>query len=229
MTFAPRVRYAAFGGRRSAAEAGRLLMRAVNKLRRPRTKPAEERRDELMIAAQRLFIEKGVAATSIEQITNGANIAKGTFYLHFASKDHVLFALRERFVREFLDRIKKAIAQRREEDWKGKLAAWAAAGITGYVDAAALHDIVFYEFQAPSPKKHGDNLVVAHLSALLASGASAGAWSIDDPRFTADFLFHGLHGVVHDAMAKQKRVARSALVRKLQQTCFRAVGLRTAR
>ncbi len=182
-----------------------------------------------MNAAQRLFIKNGVAATSIEQITDGANVAKGTFYLHFSSKDDVLFALRERFVRELLDGIKSAIAKRREEDWKGKLAAWAEAGIAGYVDAAALHDIVFYEFQAPSPKKHGDNPVVAHLSALLAAGTSAGAWSVDDPRFTADFLFHGLHGVVHDALARKKRVARSALIRKLQQTCFRAVGLRAAK
>jgi AcrR family transcriptional regulator len=36
--------------------------------------------------------------TSIEQITDGANVAKDTFYLHFASKDDVLLALRDRFV-----------------------------------------------------------------------------------------------------------------------------------
>jgi AcrR family transcriptional regulator len=201
-------------------------MRGASKLR-PRTKPAEERRDELMNAAQRLFIAKGVEATSIEQITDGADVAKGTFYLHFVSKDDVLFALRERFVREFLESIENAIAKQREKDWKGKLGAWAAAGIAGYLDAAALHDIVFYEFQAPSPKKDGDNIIIAHLSGLLGAGGAARAWSVDDPEFTANFLFHGLHGIVHDALAKQKRVARPALVRKMQRACFRAVGLRS--
>jgi AcrR family transcriptional regulator len=196
-------------------------------LRRPRTKPPEERRDELMNAAQRLFLEHGVGATSIEQITDGADVAKGTFYLHFKSKDDVLFALRQRFVRELFANIENAIAQQRAKDWKRKLGAWAAAGTAGYLDAAALHNIVFYEFQAPLPKKDGDNIIIAHLAELLEAGSDARAWSVEDPEFTANFLFHGLHGVVHDALAKQKRVARSALIRKVQQMYFRAVGLRS--
>ena len=193
--------------------------------RRPRTKPPEERRDELMNAAQRLFLENGVGPTSIEQITDGADVAKGTFYLHFASKDDVLLALRERFVRDFLSGLKIAIGKRPEQDWKGKLAAWAKAGITGYLDRAALHDIVFHEYQPRSPKQPGDNVVIVHLSGLLEAGTAAGAWSVDDSRFTATFLFHGLHGVVHDALAKNKPVAPSPLVATMQQACFRAVGL----
>ena len=180
-----------------------------------------------MDAAQRRFIADGVEATSIEQITDGADVAKGTFYLHFDSKDDVLLALRERFVRELLDKVKMAIAKRGAKDWKGKLAAWAAAGISGYLHAAALHSIVFYEFQAPSPKKDGDNIIIAHLSGLLEAGSAARAWSVNDPRFTASFLFHGLHGIVHDALANQKRVARPALVRKMQRACFRAVRSRS--
>ena len=39
---------------------------------RPRTKPPETRRTELMDAAQRLFLEHGVGPTTIEQITAGA-------------------------------------------------------------------------------------------------------------------------------------------------------------
>jgi AcrR family transcriptional regulator len=178
-----------------------------------------------MNAAQRLFLKNGVGSTSIEQITHGADVAKGTFYLHFASKDDVLLALRDRFVRELLESLKKAVARRPEEDWKGKLAVWAKAGITYFLDAAALHDLVFHEYQHPSPKDHGDNIVIDHLSELLEAGAAAGAWSVDDHRFTATFLFHGLHGVVHDALAKENRVTRSRLVAKLQQACFRAVGL----
>jgi hypothetical protein len=63
---------------------------------------------------------------------------------------------------------------------------------------------------------------------LLEAGTAAGAWSVDDHRFTAIFLFHGLHGVVHDALAREKRVTRNLLVAKLQQTCFRVVGSASA-
>jgi AcrR family transcriptional regulator len=193
--------------------------------RRPRTKPPEERRDELMNAAQRLFVANGVGPTSIEQITDGADVAKGTFYLYFSSKDDVLLALRARFVRDFSESIKTAIAKRPAQDWKGKLAAWAQAGVTGYLDAAALHDIVFHQYQPAARKQEGDNVVIAHLSELLEAGTAAGAWSVDDPRFTATFLFHGLHGVVHDALAKNKRVAGAPLAARMQQACLRAVGL----
>jgi AcrR family transcriptional regulator len=199
-------------------------MRDLGKFR-PRTKPPQERREELMNSAQRLFLQNGVDLTSIEQITDGANVAKGTFYLHFASKDDVLLALRDRFVCALLEDLKKGISKCSEADWKGKLAAWAKAGVTYFLEEAAIHDLVFREYQLPSPKGESENIVILHLSGLLEAGTAAGAWSVDDHRLTAIFLFHGLHGVVHDALAKENRVARDLLVAKLQHACFRTVGL----
>lgn len=192
---------------------------------RPRTKPSEERRAELMDAGLKLFIEKGVAPTTIEQITAGARVAKGTFYLHFNSKEDVLAALRERFVRELLQGIQNAVAELPVDDWSGKLEAWATASIDGHFDALPLHDIVFHEFKAHSREEHSDNILVAHLSALLDAGAVAGAWHVEDSRFTAVFLFHGFHGIVDDALVKEKRVNRPRLAKKLTAHFFRAVGL----
>ena len=60
---------------------------------RPRTKPAEIRREELLDAAEQLFLTRGIAATSVDAIVGGADVAKGTFYLHFQSKEHLLAAL----------------------------------------------------------------------------------------------------------------------------------------
>ncbi len=48
--------------------------------RQPRTKPAEVRLEELMAAAQQLFLDKGVDATTISDIVAAAGVAKGTFY-----------------------------------------------------------------------------------------------------------------------------------------------------
>jgi AcrR family transcriptional regulator len=124
-------------------------MRVVTKFR-PRAKPPQEPRDELMNSTQRLFFENGVGSTSIEQITGGANVAKGTFYVDFASKDDILLVLRARFVRELSEGLKIAIKRQPEEDWKGKVAAWAKAGITYFLDAAAPHDFVFNEYRPPS-------------------------------------------------------------------------------
>jgi AcrR family transcriptional regulator len=195
---------------------------------RPRTKPPEERRDELMNAAQNLFIEHGVGQTTIEQITAAADVAKGTFYLYFSCKEDVLAALRQRYVQGLLAGIKSGVDATPEGDWRGKLATWAEASIAGYLDAILLHDIVFYESRPTGRRGLVDNVIINHLRGLLEAGMAAGAWAIDDPGFTAVFLFNGFHGIADDASSREKRVARNFLTAKLQQACFRAVGLSPA-
>jgi AcrR family transcriptional regulator len=199
-------------------------MRAALKTR-PRTKPAVERREELMNAAQRLFLKYGVGPTTIEQITSGAAVAKGTFYLYFSSKEDVLAALRGRFGQDLAARIKTAVAQNKEEDWKGKLSAWAEAGVAGYLDSGQLHDILFYASRPPTRKGLVKNVIIDGLVELLQGGAAAGAWSVDDPEFAAVFLFNGLHSVVDHAQTNEKRVTRSRLTHRSQRLCLRAVGL----
>ena len=198
-------------------------MRAAVKTR-PRTKPAEERREELMNAAQRLFLKRGVGATTIEQITTGAAVAKGTFYLYFSSKEDVLAALRGRFGKDLAARIRTAVAKNKGEDWEKKLSAWAAAGVAGYLDSAQLHDILFHASRPPPRKGLVKNPIIDGLVELLQGGVAAGAWSVDHPEFTAVFLFNGLHSVVDHAQANEKRVDRSRLTHRSQRLCLRAVG-----
>jgi AcrR family transcriptional regulator len=192
---------------------------------RPRTKPPEVRREEIMDAAQRLFLEQGVGSTTIDHVAAGADVAKGTVYLHFASKQSLLAALGARFAEKHLACINSALAVKSEQDWAGKLAAWAEASVTFYLDSIALHDMLFHEARAPTREGLVDNLVIDHLTSLLNAGADAGAWPIDDARFTAVFLFSGMHGIVGDAHLKEKRIVRSRLVKRLQQVCFRTAGL----
>jgi AcrR family transcriptional regulator len=198
-------------------------MRKPNKSR-PRTKPPEERRDELMTAAQGLFLEQGVAPTTIEQITSRADVAKGTFYLYFSSKENLIAGLGERFAQAHLASIKAAIAERANDDWVGRLATWAGACADFYLNSIALHDILFYESRSPTREGLVDNIVIDHLSELLQAGVVASAWSVSNPRFTAVFLFSGLHGAVDDAVTKEKKINRGRLVKRLEQLFFRTVG-----
>ncbi|MDI5924782.1 TetR/AcrR family transcriptional regulator [Rhizobium leguminosarum] len=195
---------------------------------KPRTKPPEERRDELMTAAERLFLEKGVELTTIEEITTGAGVAKGTFYLHFSSKADVLQALRARFVQGVLDGIVTAVEGRRQEDWRGRLVAWSMACATGYLDAAGLHHLAFVT--APPATREGlsRNILIDHLNELLAAGAGENAWSIDDPGFTAVFLFKALHGVVNQPGIGATPSARAELLRAIEVHFLRGLGLPSA-
>ena len=53
----------------------------------------EATREQIMTAAARLFRERGYAATTVDEIAEAADVAKGTFYYHFASKEQLMVDL----------------------------------------------------------------------------------------------------------------------------------------
>ena len=59
---------------------------------------AEARPDEVLDAALELFIEKGFAATRVEDIAKRAGLSKGAVYLYFSSKEAVLEGLVRRAI-----------------------------------------------------------------------------------------------------------------------------------
>jgi len=54
-----------------------------------------ELRERLFRAALDLFAKQGFAETTVEDITNAADVGKGTFFNYFPSKDHILLAFAE--------------------------------------------------------------------------------------------------------------------------------------
>lgn len=63
---------------------------AVARLTRAESK--ERTRQRLLKEAQRLFRERGYAATSLEQIADAAEVTKGAIYGHFASKEDLMIS-----------------------------------------------------------------------------------------------------------------------------------------
>ena len=60
-----------------------------------RERQSLERRERLFRAALDLFARKGFAETTVEDITNAADLGKGTFFNYFPSKEHILLAFGE--------------------------------------------------------------------------------------------------------------------------------------
>ena len=60
-----------------------------------RKRQSLERRERLFRAALDLFARKGFAETTVEDITNAADLGKGTFFNYFPSKEHILLAFAE--------------------------------------------------------------------------------------------------------------------------------------
>lgn len=77
----------------------------------------QEKKQSLLTAARELFIENGVAKTSIDQIASRAQVAKGTFYLYFRDKEDLLQALIYRISCHVLDEAYRVMDSRRTEDF----------------------------------------------------------------------------------------------------------------
>src|ERR1700675_1763000 len=60
-----------------------------------RERRGAETRESLFRAALDLFAQKGFTETTVENITEAADVGKGTFFNYFPSKDHILLAFGE--------------------------------------------------------------------------------------------------------------------------------------
>ena len=71
------------------------MLKSVSKHRaKPRrTRRKESRPGELLEAALELFIERGFAATRLEDVASRAGVSKGTLYLYFKSKEELFKAV----------------------------------------------------------------------------------------------------------------------------------------
>ena len=56
----------------------------------------ERTRTELLAAAEELAAKRGLDTVSVDEITASANVAKGTFYVHFTDKSELVRAIGER-------------------------------------------------------------------------------------------------------------------------------------
>ena len=69
-------------------------------------KDAEERRNEILDAADELFSQKGFDHTSTNDILDKVGIARGTLYYHFKSKEDIMDALIKRYHDGLLGNVK---------------------------------------------------------------------------------------------------------------------------
>jgi TetR/AcrR family transcriptional regulator, transcriptional repressor for nem operon len=188
-----------------------------------RTKPAEQRRADLLEAGQELFLANGVAATSLEDITTRAGVSKGLFYLYFRSKDDLLLALQDQFSVELAERIRAATDP--VADWPAKLDACVKAIFDSYQERDDLHEVLFH---------HGGHVSASHrvthaftlraIRDLLADGTTAGVFDVEDPEATAVLCWASTHGL-DPGFQGQPAPAGGRLIRAAQRLFRRAAGI----
>ena len=168
-----------------------------------RTLPRAARRQQLLEAAIAVFRAKGLRATSVDDIVLEAGVAKGTFYLYFATKDDVVTAIAERLIEGVAERIEAAAANS-ELSPVQRIAAFGDA-LVQVGDAAFEREIVEIVHRPENRAVHDrmSEQVMARLkptvSSIIADGIARRAFDPQDEQRAAAFVlgaFSQLHDVV---------------------------------
>lgn len=93
-------------------------MDVMERRRGRRARERERRRSEILVAARRVFAEKGFAQATIEQIADGCELSPGAIYLYFRSKEELYVSLLFQAMELFEERFTQIRASRRRPDRK---------------------------------------------------------------------------------------------------------------
>ena len=186
-----------------------------------RTKPAEQRRAELLAAGQALFGAKGIAATSLEDIAQRAGVSKGLFYLYFHSKEDLVLALQEQFSHQVAARMRAAADS--QADWTAKLDACVQASFECHRDLHDLHEVLFHHAVPVGHRAHPAHaLQTGVIQDLLEAGTAAGAFDVADPETTAVLREHAR---LRPRYPPRDGPDEARLIRVAQQLFRRAAGV----
>lgn len=75
-------------------------------------KEAEERKNEILDVAEKLFENKGFDDTSTKDILDEVGIARGTLYYHFKSKEEILDAVIERITNQIMSAAARIVKEK---------------------------------------------------------------------------------------------------------------------
>jgi len=91
------------------------------KLMSPRPNVSDERKAQILNAAESVFTKKGFDEARMDDIAEKTGLSKGTLYLYFKSKDDLIIAILDRvFQREFrqLENLKEGETSSSDAIWK---------------------------------------------------------------------------------------------------------------
>lgn len=143
----------------------------------------DARRKDILATAEKLFHEKGYAKTTINDILKKQNIAKGTFYYYFKSKDEVVDAIVLAGSTDKAGKV-RAIAGDRSLDTHGKLLRAAHVLYSGRPNESVSADAEMHKRILLSEVK----LVAPEIAVIIAGGVKTGDLTCEFPIETAEYL-----------------------------------------
>jgi len=147
------------------------------------TKEYDERRNEILDTAERLFRMKGYEKCTVNDILKSIGIAKGTFYYYFKSKEEVLDTIVGRYKEIIVSRANEILNKSNISLEEKLMRAFMAMKITNRIDDDMLDDMHKTE-NALLHQKILNQIVIAMapiLVRIIEEGIEKGVWECRYP------------------------------------------------
>lgn len=189
-------------------------------------KKSDERKQEIIEVAQRLFDEKGYNATSVADIIAALSISKGAFYHHFNSKKEVLLSLVDGIgekMKQLYLRVMKAEEMTAIEKLRLMLRGQEKSEITNQSTMAVIHKPENRELQ-----ERLNIYAVNHLAPLLAvvieQGNAEGVFQAERPLEIMRFMLASSLFVLDSGLFNWSVVERKNLLEAARVMLERSIG-----
>jgi AcrR family transcriptional regulator len=208
-----------------ASEGATAARGTARHARRPRRVRPEVRRADLINGALTSFTTFGVAGTSVDDIVRAANVAKGTFYLYFESKDAIVDAVAEQMV----EQVGEAIEAAGTDTTLDAVARIRALATTMANVGRSSHERDLVEiFHRPENRAVHDRMtdqimerLAPTIEAIVADGIAEGSFRAQDPRLAAAFVL-GSFSRIHDVLGQAEEAPK--VLAELDAFVLRGLG-----
>jgi AcrR family transcriptional regulator len=190
-----------------------------------RSSRREVRRKELIQAAVAVFSAKGVAAASVDDIVRAAGVAKGTFYLYFATKDDAVNAVASAMVEGVAERVQAVVTDATRSPVERLLGF--GAGVRDVGDEPYERELIGV-FHRPENRVLHDRIggqallrLAPVIAAIIADGIEAGQFRQQDPHRAAAYVM-ACFGALHEVVRAPEDVP--AAIDELSKFVLRGLG-----
>lgn len=195
-------------------------------------------RERILETASLLFMEKGFSATSIDDILQNVNIAKGTFYHHFISKEALLESVTDDLTRMGYSEIIERMRSTKTDNAIAKLNSlfrismeWRDENIESMmylIEALCKETNISLK---TTLKLKSRKLNIPLFEEILVEGKKAGLFHFEEARITAELILLILEGLsdhlTEDLLFYRTVIPVEKLISEYQTSLERILGLET--
>ncbi len=178
------------------------------------TKDSEQRRNEFIDAAEKLFKENGIVDTTISAIVREMDVAKGLFYYYFKSKDDVIDAISEKYNNAFKKSILRSAGS---QDYETRLEQFIENSVISFREMwGNLHgeaDNIDLSILTSRSLEEAKKTASGALQDLLEEGISLDRIDIRKPKYYADIIIGGIADLVSRNETDMEEI--KAIIREL--------------